>query len=76
MDSKQEHYEIKNEFKISGEWIRHKRQLRLLHAELTDEDMNYTTGKERDLLTRMEIRLNLDREEVIKIIQDVQSGKM
>ena len=66
---------IENEFKISGDWVRHKEQIKSTYTELTDEDLNYIPGKERELLTRMEIRLNLDREDVKRIIQDVQTGQ-
>ena len=62
-------------FKISGDWANQAKQLKDKFAQLTDADLKFETGKEDDLLKRVEARLNKKREEVINIIRKVQPSK-
>ncbi len=57
------------DFKISGNWDDQSRQLKTKFSELTDSDLKFETGKENELLGRVETRLNKKREEVIDIIR-------
>jgi len=61
-------------FKISGNWAEQCKQLQSKHAELTDADLKFETGKENELLTRLENRLDKNREDVINIIENCQSA--
>ena len=56
-------------FRITGDWNVQSKQLKEKFPQLTDADLNYETGKEHELLGRVENRLNKKREEVINIIK-------
>ncbi|AEA45050.1 hypothetical protein [Fluviicola taffensis] len=55
-------------FKISGDWAKQSTQLKEKFTQLTDSDLKFEPGKENELLTRVETRLNKKRDEVINII--------
>ena len=55
-------------FKITGNWNSQSRILKEKFAQLTDADLKYEAGKEEELLSRVEARLNKNRHEVINII--------
>lgn len=56
-------------FTITGNWTNQSKQLKEKFPQLTDADLKFETGKENDLLKRVETRLNKNREEVINIIK-------
>jgi hypothetical protein len=68
--------EITETFKIVGNWDDQSKRLKEKFAQLTDADLKFETGKESDLLTRVETRLNKKREEVINIIRKGQPEKV
>lgn len=55
-------------FKITGDWNMQASKLKQKYAQLTDTDLKFETGKEEELLGRVESKLNKDRKEVINII--------
>ncbi len=55
-------------FKITGNWQLQSEKLKIKYPKLTDADLKYETGKETALLTRLEIKLNKKRDEVIGIL--------
>jgi hypothetical protein len=59
-------------FKISGNWAEQSKELKSKFSQLTDTDLKFETGKENDLIKRIETRLNKNREEVINIIKKGQ----
>ena len=59
-------------FKIIGNWANQSKELKGKFSQLTDEDLEFETGKENELLKRVETRLNKNREEVINIIKKGQ----
>ncbi|MFN4248531.1 MAG: hypothetical protein ACK4EY_12440 [Flavipsychrobacter sp.] len=61
------------DFKIAGNWEHSSKQLMKNHPTLTEQDVKLESGKENELLSRVEKKLNMKREEVISLIQDVQS---
>ncbi len=63
-------------FKITGNWEAQSKQLKAKFSQLTDSDLKFVAGKESELLTRMETKLNKKREEVITIIKKVQTEKV
>jgi hypothetical protein len=63
-------------FKIVGNWDDQSKRLKEKFAQLTDADLKFETGKENDLLKRVETRLNKKREEVINIIRKGQPEKI
>ncbi len=56
-------------FTITGDWAVQSKQLRKKFSQLTDADLVFETGKEEDLLKRIETRLHKKREEVISILK-------
>jgi hypothetical protein len=63
-------------FKMNGNWEAQSKQLKKTYAQLTDADLKFEAGKENELLSRMETRLNKNREDVIGIIKKGQPAKV
>ena len=63
-------------FKITGNWEAQSKQLKEKFSQLTDADLKFEIGKENELLSRMETKLNKKREEVIDIINKGQLVKV
>jgi uncharacterized protein YjbJ (UPF0337 family) len=63
-------------FKITGNWNTQSKQLKEKFPQLTDADLKFESGKENELLSRLQSRLNKKREEVIDIINNVQLEKV
>lgn len=61
------------DFKIKGNWDQQSIQLKGKYNKLTDEDLKVESGKENEMLTRLGNRLNINRNEVINIINKEQS---
>jgi hypothetical protein len=59
-------------FKISGDWKAQSKVLKEKFPQLTDADLSFESGKEEDLLKKVETRLNKKREEVVNIIRKGQ----
>jgi uncharacterized protein YjbJ (UPF0337 family) len=59
-------------FKMAGNWNEQSKELKTRFSQLTDSDLKFETGKENELLQRIETRLNKNREEVIKLISKGQ----
>lgn len=57
----------------TGDWAVQSKQLRKKFSQLTEADLKFETGKEEDLLKRMETRLHKKRDEVIGIIKKEQT---
>jgi len=62
-------------FKMTGNWETQSKELKTKFSKLTDSDLKFETGKESELLGRIQTRLNKNREEVIGIIKNVQTEK-
>jgi quercetin dioxygenase-like cupin family protein len=56
-------------FKITGDWNVQANRLRAKYSQLTEADLKFETGKEEDLLKRLEASLKKTRNEVIQLIQ-------
>ena len=63
-------------FKVVGNWDKQSKILKEEFSELTDADLKFETGKEFELLTRIEARLNKKRDAVIKILKKGQVEKV
>jgi uncharacterized protein YjbJ (UPF0337 family) len=59
--------------KLFGNWETQTQELQKLYPELTDDDLQFIEGKENELISRMQSRLNKDRDDVIFIIKKSQS---
>ena len=72
-----EHTPIKSEkaaetFKIQGNWSAQSKELKSKFPQLTDSDLKFESGKENEMLKRVESRLSKTRSEVIGIIRNAQ----
>ncbi len=47
------------------EWERLKLKLQRKYNHLTDQDLEYTAGQEEELINRLKIRLNRNREYIV-----------
>ena len=63
-------------FNVVGNWDEQSKKLKEEFSELTDADLKFENGKEFELLTRIEARLNKKRDAVIKILKKGQLGKV
>ena len=62
-------------FKISGNWSEQSEKLKSKFPQLTDSDLKFEPGKESELLSRLETKLEMPHEEVINIIKKGQTEK-
>jgi hypothetical protein len=74
MDTTQK--KVTDPFRITGNWNEQSKHLKAKFSQLTDADLKFETGKEEDLLKRIETRLNKKRDEVINIIRKGQPVKV
>ncbi len=56
-------------FKFSGDWNKQSKALKAKYPKLTSEDVKFESGKELDLIKRLEVKLNKDKNEVIDILK-------
>lgn len=63
-------------FKITGNWNAQSKQLKEKFPQLTDADLKFESGKENELLSRLQTKLNKKREEVIDLINNAQLEKV
>lgn len=56
-------------FKITGDWAAQSKSLKSRFSLLTDSDLNLETGKDHEVLSRVQQRLSKNREEAIRIIR-------
>ncbi|MBC5993578.1 YtxH domain-containing protein [Pontibacter sp. SD6] len=56
-----------------GSWEDIKRQLSQNYEELTEEDLHYSEGRENELLSRLQTRLNKTKDEVLRLLADFRS---
>lgn len=60
-------------FRITGDWSVLSKNLQKKFTQLTEADLKFETGKENDLLKRLETRLNKRREDVITLLNKEQA---
>ena len=58
------------ELNIRDNWKEKKGRLRKKYAELTDNDLEYVKGREEELVSRIQERLNTNKEETKHIIHN------
>jgi hypothetical protein len=62
-------------FVMSGNWENQSKQLKSQFSTLSDSDLKFETGKESELLGRLQAKLGKNREEVIALIKKSESVK-
>ena len=60
-----------NRLQISGTWKEINAKLKERYANLTDDDLRFSDGKEKELLSRLEKRLGTSSEELRRIIREL-----
>ncbi|MBN2731666.1 MAG: CsbD family protein [Balneolaceae bacterium] len=55
-----------DKLEIKGNWNKIKGKLKQEYGELTDNDLQYTEGKEEELVGHLQEKLGKSRDEVIK----------
>jgi len=61
--------------KLEAPWEEVKEQLKEIHLELTDEDLEYEPGREDELLERLSTKMNKDIHAVKAWIESVSFNK-
>lgn len=56
---------------LESNWQQIKRQLKRKYSELSDKDLTYNEGRERELLSRLQLKLDLGREELIHEMKEI-----
>ncbi|SIO47568.1 CsbD family protein [Chitinophaga niabensis] len=60
-----------NSLQLKGTWNEVKGKLKQQYADLTDDDLLYTEGKEDELFGKLQKKLGKSKEEVQKLIKDL-----
>ncbi|WP_126245974.1 CsbD family protein [Chitinophaga rhizosphaerae] len=60
-----------NNLQLKGAWNEIKGKLKQKYADLTDDDLTYTEGKEDELLGKLQQKLGKSKEEVKKLIDEL-----
>ena len=59
-----------NRLQIKGNWNEIKGKLKQKFADLTDDDLTFTEGKEDEMLGRLQQRLGKSEEEIRRAIEE------
>jgi len=62
-------------FKLTAPWETVKERLKENDVNLTDEDLEYTPGKEEELIQRLEKVMNRSHDQVIAYIESISSNE-
>jgi uncharacterized protein YjbJ (UPF0337 family) len=60
-----------NSLQLKGAWNEIKGKLKQKYADLTDDDLIYTEGKEDELYGKLQTKLGKSKEEVEKLINEL-----
>ncbi|WP_343304673.1 CsbD family protein [Chitinophaga niabensis] len=60
-----------NSLQLKGTWNEVKGKLKQQYADLTDDDLMYTEGKEDELFGKLQKKLGKSKEEVQKLINEL-----
>jgi len=59
-----------NKLQFKGSWNEIKGKLKQKYAQLTDDDLTYSEGKEDELIGKLQKKLGKSEEEVRKVLQE------
>ena len=62
---------MSTKLEIKGNWNEIKGKLKQKYGELTDDDLTFASGKEDELLGRLQKRLGKDKEDIRKTIEQL-----
>jgi len=64
-----------SQLNLEKAWPEVREQLKENNIELTDEDLEYTAGKEDELLERVSKKLHKSKEDVRALIESISTNK-
>lgn len=63
-------------FKMRGDWSLQTKILKYLYPSLNDNDLAYESGHKEELLHKLEVKLNLTRDQIITLLRKDQPEEM
>lgn len=60
-----------NDWKLKGNWNEVKGKLKQEYANLTDDDLTYTEGKEDEMLGRLQQKLGKTKDQIKSFIDSI-----
>ncbi|MBL7734500.1 MAG: general stress protein CsbD [Chitinophagaceae bacterium] len=60
---------------LQAPWEQVREKLKEINIELTDEDLHYEPGKEKELLNRLQKKMHKSHEEIKGLIESVSANK-
>lgn len=67
--NKKDEKKVSELFKFSGDWDKQSKALKIKYPDLTTEDVKFESGKELELIKRLESKLHKNRDEVVGILK-------
>ncbi len=64
-----------NKLNLTSPWAEVKEKIKETNVELTDEDLQYDAGNEEALLSRLEKKMNMSKQEIKSWIESIASNK-
>ena len=62
---------VMDKLELKGNWNELKGKIKKAHADLTDDDLEYSDGQDDQLLGRLQQKLGKTRDEVVKWIKSL-----
>lgn len=62
-----------DDLRIKGNWNKIKGKLKQQYAELTEDDLKYTEGKEDELVGRLQERTGKSKDEIRRMLNDANA---
>ncbi|MDO9275599.1 MAG: general stress protein CsbD [Lutibacter sp.] len=59
---------MKNAIELRKNWYDTKEKLKQKFAKLTDNDLLFVEGKQEDVVKKLQLKLGLSKDEILKII--------
>jgi len=56
---------------VLGYWNEKKEKIKQKYASITDQDLNFYEGKEKEMIEKLEYKLGLTKLELVKIIESL-----
>ncbi|MFV8345791.1 CsbD family protein [Flavobacterium sp. ZB4P13] len=60
-----------NSTELKGNWEEQKGKLKQKFAALTENDLLFTEGKKEEMIAKLQIKLGITKEELLKIIESI-----
>jgi hypothetical protein len=64
-----------DKLKLQAPWSEVKEQLKENNIDLTDEDLEYSPGKENELLERLQLKMNRSKKDIQSLIESISFNR-